>query len=202
LSEGSPNTHPGQGTACRRFFFENAYLELLWVHDEEDVQRDPVIRTGLWTRWSQRKSGACPFAFVLRPGDGVSEDAPALPFATWPYRPRYLPEGVSIDIAVDTPIAEPEFFYIAFQRSPTRTRSRGSPNSQPRTHALPLATVTNVTAATPPPLPQSDAAKFAAATGLITFEPREDYVLRLTFDHHREGADADMRPTLPLIISW
>ena len=33
LSEGSPNTHPGQGTECRRFFFSNAYLELLWVSD-------------------------------------------------------------------------------------------------------------------------------------------------------------------------
>jgi hypothetical protein len=28
LREGAGNTHPGQGTACRRFFFENAYLEL------------------------------------------------------------------------------------------------------------------------------------------------------------------------------
>ncbi len=33
LTEGEPNTHPGQGTACRRFFFRNAYLELLWVND-------------------------------------------------------------------------------------------------------------------------------------------------------------------------
>jgi hypothetical protein len=28
LSEGTPNSHPGQGTACRRFFFRNAMLEL------------------------------------------------------------------------------------------------------------------------------------------------------------------------------
>jgi hypothetical protein len=38
LTEGSRNSHPGQGTACRRFFFENAYLELLWVSDP-----DPTI---------------------------------------------------------------------------------------------------------------------------------------------------------------
>jgi hypothetical protein len=29
LREGSSNTHPGQGTANRRFFFENFYVELL-----------------------------------------------------------------------------------------------------------------------------------------------------------------------------
>ena len=27
LTEGAPNTHSGQGTACRRFFFRNAYLD-------------------------------------------------------------------------------------------------------------------------------------------------------------------------------
>jgi len=29
LTEGAPNIHPGQGTAYGRFFFHNAYLELL-----------------------------------------------------------------------------------------------------------------------------------------------------------------------------
>ena len=38
LREGSPNTHPGQGTACRRFFFGNAYLELVWVTDAAEAQ--------------------------------------------------------------------------------------------------------------------------------------------------------------------
>ena len=28
--EGGQNVHPGQGTACRRIFFENVYLELIW----------------------------------------------------------------------------------------------------------------------------------------------------------------------------
>jgi hypothetical protein len=197
LSEGSPNTHPGQGTACRRFFFDNAYLELLWVDDAEEAQGDLVIRTGLWTRWSQRTTGACPFSFVLRPGD---DHVGPLPFETWAYRPSYLPEGLSIDIAIDTPISEPAFFYLAFQRGRRSTRP------QLRTHALPVTTLTNVTAAMPPPLPQSAAATFAAATGLVTFETGEDYVLHLTFDHHSEDPDshgvADFRPTLPLIISW
>jgi hypothetical protein len=38
LTEGTPNIHPGQGTANRRFFFRNAMLELLWVNDEQFVQ--------------------------------------------------------------------------------------------------------------------------------------------------------------------
>jgi len=38
LKEGEPNVHPGQGTACRRFFFRKAYLELLWVRDPREAQ--------------------------------------------------------------------------------------------------------------------------------------------------------------------
>jgi glyoxalase-like protein len=45
LTEGSPNTHPGQGTASRRFFFENAYLELIWVTDPREAQGEPAART-------------------------------------------------------------------------------------------------------------------------------------------------------------
>jgi hypothetical protein len=37
LTEGAPNSHPGQGTACRRFFFRNAMLELVWVHNESEA---------------------------------------------------------------------------------------------------------------------------------------------------------------------
>jgi hypothetical protein len=31
--EGPSNTHPGQGTANRRFYFANGMLKFLWVRD-------------------------------------------------------------------------------------------------------------------------------------------------------------------------
>jgi hypothetical protein len=43
LVEGTPNMHPGQGTTNRRFFFHNAMLELLWVHDPAEA-RSELIR--------------------------------------------------------------------------------------------------------------------------------------------------------------
>jgi hypothetical protein len=50
LSEGTPNMHPGQGTPCRRFYFQNAYLELVWVSSEVEIQtprypKNPVLGT-------------------------------------------------------------------------------------------------------------------------------------------------------------
>src|SRR4051812_3219105 len=84
LTEGSPNTHPGQGTACRRFFFRNGYLELLWVSDPMEAQLETARRTRLWERWSGRANGACPFGFGFRP-ETQTADSP--PFSFWEYRP-------------------------------------------------------------------------------------------------------------------
>src|SRR5262245_10881578 len=70
LNEGTPNTHPGQGTACRRFFFANFYVELLWVCEPAEAKAEAIRPTGLWERWSGRKSGACPFGFGFRPKSG------------------------------------------------------------------------------------------------------------------------------------
>ena len=56
--EGAPNRHPGQGTANRRFFFGNAFLEFLWVEDEAEAQGDVVARTRLFDRWQGRGTGA------------------------------------------------------------------------------------------------------------------------------------------------
>ena len=43
--EGRPNEHPGQGTACRRFPFANAMIELFWVSDEREARSVSAKRT-------------------------------------------------------------------------------------------------------------------------------------------------------------
>jgi len=45
LHEGPPNQHPGQGTACRRFSFVNAMIELFWVNDAREAQSESTRRT-------------------------------------------------------------------------------------------------------------------------------------------------------------
>src|SRR5437667_11016558 len=74
LTEGTPNVHPGQGTANRRFFFRNAFLELLWVQDSSTAQSAAIRPTHLWEHWSGRRSSACPFGFIFRPaGPGTGK---------------------------------------------------------------------------------------------------------------------------------
>ena len=39
--EGPRNTHPGQGTANRRFYFANGMLEFIWVQDVDEAKNGP-----------------------------------------------------------------------------------------------------------------------------------------------------------------
>jgi len=115
-TEGSRNHHPGQGTANRRFFFENAMLELLWVEKPEEAQSEEVCRLCLWERWSRRALGASPFGICYRPTKDPTEPPP---FESWTYRPPYAP----IEIAVSTTSADPYqplLFYLPHLRKVNR----------------------------------------------------------------------------------
>jgi len=193
LTEGSPNTHPGQGTACRRFFFENAYIELIWVADAREAQGEPAARTRLWPRWSQRAAGASPFAVILRPADGGEIDPP---FASWAYHPPYLPAHLAIDVAEATPLSEPAFFYVRFARPP------GPLHTQPRAYDLAVGRITAVEVGMPGGSAPSAAARAIQDAGLVTFVDAAHHVMTVTFDEARAGESADLRPELPLVLHW
>ena len=193
LSEGSSNTHPGQGTACRRFFFQNQYLELLWVCNPSEARNETTQRTRLWDRWSARRRGACPFGIVLRCHE---DDVSQLPFPTWTYKPGYLPEEFTIDVAVETPLTEPEFFVLRTPRHYSRWTDAPHPD------AVQHRQVTDVRIDTPAARPFSVAARWAEASGLLSFGGSNDHVLRMTLDEGTSGRVADLRPELPLALRW
>jgi hypothetical protein len=193
LREGSGNTHPGQGTACRRFFFANGYLELLWVRDVAEARSALARPTRLLDRWTMRRGGACPFGLIVRPG--IDEIYIAPPFRTWRYTPPYLPEGMAIEIAEDVPLSEPEIFYLAFQRG----RARGG--AEPIDHAPPLTTIAQATISGPMPELLSDAARAVEKTGQVAFTRAADYAVTLAFCG-AAGVSADLRPGLPLVLRW
>ena len=95
LCEGAPNVHPGQGTANRRFFFQNAMLELLWVEDLQEAQSSRTAPTLLWERWSGRQSGACPFGIIARP---ANTGTTTVPFPSREYQPEWLAPDLKIHL--------------------------------------------------------------------------------------------------------
>src|SRR4030095_4989539 len=116
LQEGPPNEHPGQGTACRRFSFANAMIELLWVNNPRETQGEATRRTLLWDRWSAREGGASPFGVCVRP---VNPREVEVPFPAWEYRPAYLPDPLVMHIA-ESGVEEPMWVYVSFLRREDR----------------------------------------------------------------------------------
>ncbi|MDQ2643801.1 MAG: VOC family protein [Myxococcota bacterium] len=192
LTEGSPNVHPGQGTTCRRFFFRNAYIELLWISDVLDASSEATEPTRLLERWRGRAAHASPFGVALRP---ARDPAMPPPFESWAYRPQYLPPGLSIDMASAAPLEEPEMFYARWGRSP---ETREGTAREPMAHVLGVSVLSGVKISigrhglSPP-------ARALAKLGLVDFASGPP-LLELELDRGARGVELDFRPILPMIL--
>lgn len=109
LAQSFGRSHPGQGTANVAACFDNAYLELLWGDNAAELASVPVARTRLAERARWHETGASPFGIGLRGG---------LPFPSWEYRPSYLPDGISIPVALASEDPRQPFLF----RSPGEAR--------------------------------------------------------------------------------
>lgn len=189
LVEGTPNVHPGQGTANRRFFFANAFLELLFVRDAAEVQSPPIAATHLGDRARWRETGYSPYGVCVR-----TAGAP-LPFPTWPYRPPYLPAGMHIDVAADTAPHEPFVFAIPFG---------GRPDAAPPDRRQPLAHPSGATMITALRMTLPGAASPALLAlqhaGVVMLAHGDAPALALELDHARAGRMLDLHPGLPLVL--
>jgi len=93
LTEGSSRIHVGQGTTNRKFYFDNFFLEVLWVHNEKELKSDITKQTGLWQR-ADLNSTNSPFGLcVVNTAETINlfENA-------FKYQPAYFPVGLNIDI--------------------------------------------------------------------------------------------------------
>jgi hypothetical protein len=198
LIEGKPNTHPGQGTACRRFCFTNCYLELLWVCDAGEAQSETARPLHLWERWQGRASGAaCPFGFGFRPG---MRDDDSVLFPTWDYLPAYLPAPLSMEVGTNNHVlTEPLLFCLPFVRRPDRYAADKQP---PFHHRARLRELTRVLLISPQANRLS--AELAAVTnaGLARVRAGSQYLVELGFDGESQGLQGDFRPMLPLVFRW
>jgi hypothetical protein len=188
LHEGPPNQHPGQGTACRRFSFANAMIELFWVSDPSEAQSESTKRTLLWERWSGRQRSASPFGICVRP---VNPEDKGSPFPAWDYRPAYLPCPLSMHIG-EAGIEEPMWIYLSFMR---RAQREGWFTE----HPIGVREITRLTLTTPTPL-RSSASQKIIESGVLGTQTGATSLLEVEFDGHWRKEHADFRPHLPVIF--
>jgi len=94
FTEGSNRRHKGQGTINRKFYFENFFLEILWVVDQNEITQTPTKETGLWERANYTQNTISRFGLCLLNEEGTDNLFEQCQI----YQPNYFPQGMSIDI--------------------------------------------------------------------------------------------------------
>ncbi len=92
FTEGSSRVHSGQGTTNRKFYFDNFFLEILWVHNAAEIKAEPIKSTGLWQRAKFYKNEFSRFGLCMvndKTTDKLFEHANQ-------YQPNYFPAGKTI----------------------------------------------------------------------------------------------------------
>ncbi|KAA8995234.1 VOC family protein [Affinibrenneria salicis] len=193
--EGSANVHPGQGTANRRFFFDNAFIELIYADGAQQGQENAQDRTHILRRIACDDGSLSPFGVGLRPS-APTEKTPAFPYDV--YQPDYLPAGLEVDIGI-APLSEPLWFFMNFSGRPDRF---APDKRQPLNHPCGARQLTSLALTMRGPAEPSAPARRLQQDGVLSLASGAEHVMRLTFDHQRQRQQQDFRPYLPLVIAW
>ena len=94
LTEGSNRIHVGQGTTNRKFYFDNFFLEILWVHNENEIKSDKTKPMGLWQRAEYKTNHFSPFGLCIVNSDDTEKTFEK----AFRYQPDYFPQGMEIEI--------------------------------------------------------------------------------------------------------
>jgi hypothetical protein len=197
LTEGSPNAHPGQGTACRRFFFHNFMLELLWGENNAEMTSETTKPLLLYEKCVLRRGDISPFGIGFRKTD---ETGNAAPFPAWAYRPAYLPDSLSVQVAADTKNTEPMYFYLFFAARQDSRESKKKP--EPMAHRIPMRELTSATVFAKQQSPVSRAAQIINGITNVEIKSADENLLILCFDNGTQRGQNDFRPHLPLVMRW
>jgi hypothetical protein len=189
FAEGPPNVHRGQGTACRRFFFENVYLEFAWLEDPAEATSPLVRPTGLDLRLGGGP-GSSRIGICVR----LSSEMNDPPVSTWAYRPPYLPQGYSIPVAANSANPrEPLLFFLpaALARAPA---IEPHPNG--------TRAVSHVALTLPKWGTVSPELDWLVNGGLMSFDVGDAESLQVEFDGRARGQSLRLDTATPLVMSW
>ncbi|MEH2269389.1 MAG: VOC family protein [Nostoc sp.] len=197
LTEGTRRIHRGQGTANICFFFDNAYLELLWLFDTNEIQSPLVRPTGLWERCRWQETQVCPFGISFR---STASDLREIPFPTWDYHATYRTPRASIPIATNSDnLSEPLILISPATQKPINYPLERRP---PLVHKVGFKEITALQVALPGVQNFSAEVRTLIDLGLVQFSQGSFYQLEIEFDNAKEGNSQEFDSQLPILIRW
>ena len=181
--------HSGQGTSNACAFFDNAYLELLLPHDDQELDSAPVRPLALRDRLRWRQTGASPIGLALRAGNV----APSV--TTWPYAAPFLPRGSTIPIVTPPDAAHLPLLFLI----PAALPVRREPSHE---HRGKRRRLTRVRVCGPRVTALASAVAALCDPAAVVLEQAPDHHLELEWDEATADERHDLRPTLPVTLRW
>jgi hypothetical protein len=190
LSEGSNRIHVGQGTTNRKFYFDNFFLEILWVHNEDEIKSETIKPIGLWQRAEFRVNNFSPFGLCIV----NTNETDQLFGNAFKYQPDYFPQGQTIDILKNE--NEPSLPWTF--RLPFKGQKKN--NSEPTEHKNKIVRLTKTTFEHQESI-ETTFFNFFEREQNIEFIKSDRTWLNLTFDNRKQGLITEFE-TLKLTIHY
>jgi hypothetical protein len=190
LSEGSFRIHQGQGTQNRKFYFENFYLEIVWISNEKEFRSEDTALAKLYER-AHHVDGFSPFGLCL-----VNSEVTDILFNHCEkYYPAFLPEGMGFDI-----ITNYEYPSLPWTFRPPFRGVMLFPE-EPKIHKAGIQNLTRAAFHIPKLNNENAYLKHFINTKNINFEKADKFYLALEFDNKRNKCSKYFE-NIPLIIDY
>jgi hypothetical protein len=183
FTEGSNRLHDGQGTANRKFYFRNFYLEILWVNQPSEIKKDKNMQIGLWQRSQFRNHKMSPFGLCLK----RSNRTDALFQNSLLYQPDYLPEDKHIEVISNECYPGLPWTF----RLPESMEDHNT--NEPILHQMDVQSLTGVIFEGTQQDQYPVWSEYFQDHEMIRFKPASGNRLILTFDHQRQGKSVELQ---------
>jgi hypothetical protein len=202
--------HKGQGTAGKYFNFLNAYLELIFVYDQNELEENVKKNKDLdfTERASFEKNGTSPFSIGLKLTD---YDTEKIPFEKVSYHQDWMKENANIYSAKNskTHLNEPSIFVVYPELESERFETLSDLKNIPDeyafarefyTHPNGAKKVTNIIITSTDLDLETETIKAVNGIENLTVKNGKEHLMELYFDNNVQGKSFDLRPELPLIV--
>ena len=202
--------HKGQGTAGRYFNFLNAYLELVFVYDQNELEENNKNNKDLdfTERAAFKKNGASPFSIALKIKDYEVEK---IPFEKVIYHQEWMEENANIFSARNskTHLKEPSIFVVYPEIESERFETLSDLNNIPNEYAFArefykhqngAKKITNIIITSTDLDLYTETIKAVNGIQNLTVKNGAEHLMELYFDNNVQGKSFDLRPELPLIV--
>ncbi|SMG36017.1 Glyoxalase-like domain-containing protein [Marivirga sericea] len=210
IPDSLSQVHTGQGTAGKYFYFLNAYLELIFVYDQNEFTNNNIINEQLdfAERNDYRKNGASPFSIALKLKD---YDVEKIPFEKIRYHQNWMEKQANIYSAKNSKLRlqEPSIFVVYPEIESDTFETLADLNKIPDEYAFArqfyrhpngAKKITKIIIKSPKL--DSNTKTIQSINGIKNIRVRNgtENLMLLYFDENVQGKSFDLRPDLPLIV--